>query len=71
LAALGHVGGAKVEDGGDAGEVSDDGAVAELESGGGFCAKEIAGSALMKDGLAVVADEVDFSRRDAEFFAGR
>ena len=70
LAAEGDVGGAEVADGGDAGEVGDDGAVADLQSGGGFCAEKNWWETLMEDGLAVVADEVDRFGGDAEFFAG-
>lgn len=69
LAAQGDVGRAKVGDGGDAGKVGDDGAVADLQCRGGFCAEKSCGTALMEDGLAVIADEVDLFWGDAEFLA--
>src|SRR2546421_697996 len=70
IAAESEVGGAEVRDGGDAGASGDDGAFADLESGSGWRAEVRNWRALMKNGLAVVADEIDFARRDAEFFVG-
>src|SRR5882762_3558319 len=69
-AAESEVGGAEVGDGGDAGACGDDGAFADLESGSGWSAEVRDWRALVKNGLAVVADEIDFARRDAEFVAG-
>jgi len=67
IAAESEVGGAEIGDGGDAGASGDDGAFADLESGGGWCSEVGHGFPLMENGLAVVADEIDFARRDAEF----
>src|SRR5215472_7591229 len=70
LPAEGHVGGAEVGDGRDTRERGDDGTVTQLECGGDRLAKKISWLALMEDGLAVVADQVDLFRGDAEFLAG-
>src|SRR6267154_3223439 len=70
IAAESEVGGAEVGNGSDAGTRGDDGAFADLESGSGWRAEVRGWRALMKNCLAVVADEIDFARCDAEFFAG-
>ncbi len=70
LAAEGDVRGAEVGDGSDACACGDDAAVADLERGGGGTAEILDWRSLMKDGLAVVAEERDFFWRDAEVFAG-
>ena len=70
LAADGHVGGAKIAHGGDAGERGDDGGLADLQCGGDVCAEEAGRAALMEDGLAVRSDQADAAQRDAEFLAG-
>ena len=68
--AEGDVSGAEVGDGGDAGASGDDGAFDDLKSGGGWRAKIGNGLPLVKNGLAVVANEIDFAGSDAKFFAG-
>src|SRR4029079_7100321 len=60
LATDGHVGGAEVGDGGDAGAGGDDGGFTDLERGGGGAAQIGDGRALMEDRLAVGAEEIDF-----------
>jgi len=69
LAAHGHVGWTEVGDGDDAREVGNDRTVTDLEGGRCGLAKERDRSALMKDRLAVAADEVNFVGGDTEFFA--
>ncbi len=65
------VGGAEVGDRGDAGARCDDTAVADLQRGGGRAAEILDRRTLMKDRLAVIAEDRDFFGRDAEVFAGR
>ena len=70
LTAESDVGGTEIADRGDAGEICNDGAVADLEGGGGRCSEEFCRCALVEDGLAVVADKGNLSGRNAELFAG-
>ena len=60
LATEGDVGGAEVGDRGDAGACGDDVAVADLQGGGGRSTKILDGRALMKNRLAVIAEDRDF-----------
>src|SRR6266571_3914686 len=57
LAAEGHVRGTKVRDGGDAGAGGDDRGFADLQRGGGWRAEIRSWADLMKDRLAMAADE--------------
>ena len=70
LAAESHVRGAKIGDRGDAGAGGDDRAVANLESGSGGCPEIFGSEALVKNRLAMGADERDAGRRDPEAPAG-
>ena len=68
LAAECHVGGTKVGDGSDAGARGDDAGLADLKSGDGGAAEVIGWLPLVEDGLTVIADEIDASRRNTELF---
>lgn len=70
LAAERDVGGAEVGDGRDTGAGGDNVAIADLKRRGGGTAEILDWRALMKNRLAMVAEDGDFFRRDAKAFAG-
>ena len=69
LAAESYVRGTKIRNGGDTCTRGDDGTFADLECGGGGLAEIGRGLALMKDRLAVIANEADARRSDLQSFA--